>query len=302
MRVVLTHIGADFPPYIKYCIEQLRHFNPDIHIDLIANRSLMSDLDILRMDAWGVYVVDANKFNDHPLVLAHEALSPHNNGESPNTVYPSPPNWLHNTMSRLFYLSAHMSDQNIKDVAHLENDVMVYFDINGLKETFKRLYKNFACIKMSDRHVSCAFCYIPDQYAIKKVCVHLLDELNKGTEQLLKERPEIKTVQEMTLLSYCDYIDLLPSRAASQGIFQTGIFDPASYGQYLGGTNSRDKGPGFIDEEHYGGRLAKEGKWVPTFEGGIPSLYSPEQDIHLKLQTLHIHSKQLQDFRTYAEV
>jgi len=73
------------------------------------------------------------------------------------------------------------------------------------------------------------------------------------------------------------------------------LFDPGSYGQFLGGTNN-GHGPGFTDSEHFIGDHINQGKIKKVeFVDGCPFVDG------IKLFNLHVHSKNLELFANYEE-
>ena len=66
------------------------------------------------------------------------------------------------------------------------------------------------------------------------------------------------------------------------------VFDPGSYGQFLGGTNNGHSN-GFTDPEHFIGELIKSGDLNVEFDGK-PSVNG------VKIFNLHVHSKNLKEF------
>jgi hypothetical protein len=79
------------------------------------------------------------------------------------------------------------------------------------------------------------------------------------------------------------------------------VFDPGSYGQFLGGTNNFHD-PGFIDSEHYIGSMLKDRLIYVGWDSSGPYVldnsrpWTPKNSKKFKLFNLHIHSKALEDF------
>jgi len=68
------------------------------------------------------------------------------------------------------------------------------------------------------------------------------------------------------------------------------VFDPASYGQYLGGTHS-EPGINWAGRHHYIGVEILEKRIMPIFKDGKPYLKYGEKQC--PINNLHIHSKDL---------
>ena len=111
-------------------------------------------------------------------------------------------------------------------------------------------------------------------------------------------------VNEMTLMrayskdfpDQLEFLPILPFGEFSKyyGEFNS-IFDPASWGQYIGG-NIQEKQPGLKPDDHYIGQLLRKNLdytiiWKQNGLGKIP--YFRYDDKEVKINNLHIHSKEL---------
>jgi hypothetical protein len=298
MKVVLTHLGSPVPAYLRDCVEQFRRQNQDVSVKLIG-----SELPAEWHGEW-YRIRGVSQLHVDNLVGSyrrwHKEVEFDSGLPEPNTVYPSPPNWLYNTMHRLFVLCDYVNGMKKEEfpIIHFENDVMVYADLSELP--FDIMGDNVSVTMATKDHVSCAFMVIPSYNAMAKVCIYLLEQLAKGEEQLHKEYPQYG-LSEMTLLSDCPYLSYLPTMPGDPWSNELGLFDPAAYGQYLGGTNLPGKGPGHAEEWHWIGNKILAGKLLPKPPSYAvpPSVKLVEQNQNHTLNTLHIHSKNLQDF-TYG--
>ena len=71
------------------------------------------------------------------------------------------------------------------------------------------------------------------------------------------------------------------------------VFDPASYGQYLGGTKDRFSKK-FTDENHLPGKMIKEGFIEPKIYNSYPKIVFNNNEF--ELINLHVHSKKIKKF------
>ena len=101
-----------------------------------------------------------------------------------------------------------------------------------------------------------------------------------------------------------NYFPTLPSDRQEYGM----IFDPASYGQWLGGTNHKHCGvghpPGYIEPDHYIGQAINKGDISITMEDGLPYVknnLSISAHNKFPLANLHIHTKDLRRFLHESE-
>jgi hypothetical protein len=107
---------------------------------------------------------------------------------------------------------------------------------------------------------------------------------------------EGKSLVEMRGL-YLSYLEnkekfnLLPSLPEeSQNI----LFDPLSFGQYLGGRHYKRFSKGYLDREHKTYNYMTNKTIVPKYEQGTAMLFCNNKSI--ELANLHIHSKKLKKF------
>ena len=70
-------------------------------------------------------------------------------------------------------------------------------------------------------------------------------------------------------------------------------FDPASYGQYLGGTKDRFSKK-FTDNNHLAGKIIKKNLYEPKIVNSYPKIISENNEY--ELLNLHIHSKKIKRF------
>ena len=151
MKLVLTSLGEP-PAYLDDCLAQIRFWNPTLPIVLLT--------DITNLQhRWGKHGVILHRFCGSQWMEAIKEASFHKGLSSPKTVYPSPPNWLFNTMARLFLLCDYL-ELHQGPIWHIESDVMLYCDLWSLLPEFKKINR-FAATLATDQHMSCAFCWIP---------------------------------------------------------------------------------------------------------------------------------------------
>jgi hypothetical protein len=108
-------------------------------------------------------------------------------------------------------------------------------------------------------------------------------------------------VNEMTLLAIFNQksFHILPHMSIDFGAYgefdfrPEYVFDPGSYGQYLGGTNN-GHGAGYAGDHHFIGEAINKGLIKPIFEDHKP--YVLCYGNKYPLFNLHIHSKKLEQF------
>lgn len=208
------------------------------------------------------------------------------------------------TSLRMFYLYSFMEKYRIKDVIHLENDVIIYYNCNELLARVERnkIYLPFHAFNIN----IISIIYIPTSEILKPVLVNwnvryldmnVFAECKMAFPQLItefpifKEQPEFDEEQKMVCNNYERF---------------NKIFDGAAMGQYLGGidtNNDTNNTIGFVNKEScikYNG-YPFVWKYVPLVEGSgenemmkKPFLLIKEEEI--PIFNLHIHSKNISKF------
>lgn len=266
MKVILVSIGV-FQSYIIDCIKNLLiHNNKDItvitesyyfnffkdypEIELINKDDLKSDL-----------------INDYLMKSSLDRY--YRNGF-----------WI-NTSLRMFYIHAYLKKYNKEKIIHLENDNMIYEDLELLKDFLKKdkIYCTFDC----PTRVILGIIYIPNDEELKKV----LDNYNYKIDDMYNFGL-IKINENLPIINdNYDYNNKKPI-----------IFDAAAMGQYLGGIdpmNNPNDTRGFINETC----IIDYSKYKFYWKKNQNNLWCPYLNNNgelIKIINLHIHSKKLEKF------
>lgn len=300
MRLALTHTGSTIPEYIKYCIRQIRAFNPYVDIDIITHQGYAKDyLDDQTRE------VSIESLGADATLMKFRELSWYKAWGKPNTTYPSPENFVHGTSERMFLLNAYMKKYNFNDVWHIENDNLVYSNLEGVMNALKKLGldQDMTCCYMGPKYLVFNIAFIRDPQMLEDFCMWYATLMEAG-ESAIRSRYNMDMVQEMSVLkAYHDdlgRLKLFPSVPDQEPSLAGLYFDPASYGQFIAGTNN-GHGPGFRDvANHDIGKAIQDGKIVSVElikrYGAVVS--SPLNSY--ALFNLHMHNKtKIGEFVTY---
>lgn len=293
MKIIGIYLGDDnyIPPYTEICLRQARYFNPAIEIDYICNaeQKYFKDINV----SW----IDAKSINNDLIQEFNEICWFKREG-IPHTSYPSKPLFWHRTAERIFYLQAYMQMANIKNVFHFENDNLIYGDLNdvNVNDTIKVL-------PMSPTHTTFGFCFFPNHNLIHGLCQFMINVLKIGERQLLSMGYD--HISEMSLLNIArknNLVDLFSTLPDQDKIplyksYKSYLFDPASYGQYLGGTNNgNDKGFLNCNSKYYIALEIAKNNIKVFFDNYQPIVQDVLNNKYYKLFNLHVHRKTLEDF------
>jgi hypothetical protein len=264
MKVILISIG-NFQEYILHNIKNLLlHENNDITI--ITNLEFFS-----YFNEYNIELIDCNSLDDLNYNKKSQLDRHFRNGF-----------WYFASL-RLFYLYTYIKKYNIEHCVHIENDVLVYENLDNLPK------KNFIYAPFdSYERVIPSFIYISNHETFKPI----LDNYNNS-------------LNDMENLAKFNFIKPLPIFPIINEIIKFNenfnefncIFDAAAIGQYLGGIDPRNQDGdtrGFINETCIIKYNNFKFYWIKE-----NNLYKPFILINnnlIKIINLHIHSKQLQNF------
>ena len=301
MKLILTHMGSDLPAYVEFCLKQLRYWNGDELeiVFLMQDKYISADRN---KDWFSSYNIQPYPYEELKSERTDEFynLSWYHVWGTPNTKYPSPPNFVQGTSERLFHLAAYCEKFDISGAYHIENDIMMYESFAKIDNVTRKNYDELTATVVGHNDMACALVYIPRHKHIAKACNFILEMMSEGNDVLLRKYPEMGMVHEMTILRKYQYLQYLPSLPWHRHYkdFQA-LFDPASWGQYLGGTNNFGNGVGWAGNHHYVGQeiLAKRFSARMERQNGVYIPYALCNDgQQYRLNNLHIHCKELQKF------
>jgi hypothetical protein len=215
--------------------------------------------------------------------------------------------WI-STTARFFYIESLMELFKLKNVYHIENDIMIYENLNDIPVNKNVMYM----VKDAPNRVIPSILYIPD-------CSHL-NRLNNHMINVLKTSTSLVNDMELLGTYSSNHIEFFPFDFSTTSQF---IMDGAAIGQYVGGIDPRNipnfknkpeieqdlltlDNPtiGFVNETSTFKpntiQIFKKGLHINNINIPINLYYGQVESgniIDLKqINNLHIHSKQLYQF------
>jgi hypothetical protein len=284
--LILSHIGENLPSHFFDCIKQTRKFFNG-KIVLITNSKKLDGL--LEYDIEISHINFENK--------RFEIAKKINFYGHPSTNF-----WLY-SLSRFFFIEDYVVANKINDFVIYENDILIYSDLNNMIEKLSITYKNIAITIGDDSRATTGFSFFKSY----KDLIRLNDDIIK----IVETHSEMKDIEK----NYCeccpsemvfirkiskdkDYIKPLPLFPEDDYYSDLNfIFDPASYGQFLGGT-SPDNGDlsTFIDTSTYIGKKLLNEEFKVNFSKEKGPTIIDKNNKTTKIYNLHIHSKKLCKF------
>lgn len=205
------------------------------------------------------------------------------------------PFWLL-TLIRLYVVYLYCDKNNINKFIHLEYDNLVYSNLQILDCLPQSIY--FTRVGPYCSSAGFVFCNSLQNFS---------NFINKIKQLILKGERAVRGftgydhLSEMIMIdlihthtkNVIDYLPVLPSGIGSDNFDRLGVlFDGASYGQYLGGTNN-GAGKGWTGRHHYIGERIEDNV-IQVYFDGVP--YCVIGDKKINISNLHIHSKNLKEF------
>ena len=299
--IVFVHIGDQLPTYLETAINQAVLFNKEASIFLVANERALSSLPhypFLKT----VAIESLEKSEEHMRFLERSPL---------DAV--SKKGFWKVTSERFFVLDELMQTYKLTHVFHLENDNMLYVDLGKLLALFKKHYKGIGATFLNDNKCISGFIYFATPAIMHKMAEFMADQAALGLNDMqifvqFKEREGKEAIDYLPIVPN-RYIDLFVLRSKVGDIakkperfhnhfadFQS-VFDAAALGQYFGGTDPYigPSWPYYVNTESifdpryfdYEWKIDQEGRAVP---------YATLGDQTFRINSLHIHSKKLQQF------
>lgn len=205
------------------------------------------------------------------------------------------PFWL-TTLLRLYVVYLYSKKNNINEFIHLEYDNLIYSDLKQLNKLSPSLYFT----KVGPYCSSAGFVYCNSLTNFENFISRLKEMLTKG-EQFVQKFTQYNHLSEMILIdliythtkNIINYLPILPFGTSSDNFEKLNVlFDGASYGQYLGGTNNGNE-KGWYGQHHYIGQEIHNGSIKIQFDN-VPYVIFDNKKI--PILNLHIHSKNLNKF------
>lgn len=200
------------------------------------------------------------------------------------------------TLIRLYVVYLYCEENNINEFIHLEYDNLIYSDLTVLKSLPPSVYFT----RVGPYCSSAGFVYCNSLVNFAKFIEKIKQLIQKG-EQTVRQFTRYDHLSEMIMIDLIfthskdviDYLPILPEDVGSDNFNKLNVvFDGASYGQYLGGTNNGDN-KGWTGRHHYTG-AAIEDKKIKVIFDKVP--YCIANNKQIPILNLHIHSKNLGDF------
>lgn len=295
--LVFVHIGNHLPRHLKDSVTQARLFNPHSDIFLIGTSSALHAFE--------------NDCGAIPIPI--ESLTPSPQHQLFAKKATSEAFWRY-TLERFLVLDDFIQQYALDNVFHIENDVMLYFDLSQKLATFQSCYHNqMATVFDCDERSVPSFVYLANPAVSKLLAEFIAERTEQNTTDmyllsLFKDTYYKKRADHLPILipSYSnDYplTNIFKNTAKAAAPFSAYldqlnlIFDAAALGQFLGGIDPilGASKPGFLGEAsvflpmffQFKWEKDREQRWIP---------YMSYRGETYPIANLHIHCKDLARF------
>jgi hypothetical protein len=293
--LVLIHLGNHFFNYINDCIGQIKKFNDD-KIFLIINECNVGK--IIDKDVIIVSSESLPKTKNHINFDKNNNLDKEFRGGF----------WKFAT-ERFLYIEDLMFFYGLENIFHLENDNLIFFDLDEYIDFFNSNYE-LAVTFDNDFRAIPGFVYIKNLNSITKLNSFINNNPNRNDMELLSEYrnyvnkvfnlPILPSNYDSELITLTGNKSKKPNQYFNNFDYFNSIFDAAAIGQFLGGIDQRNvkhklSTEGFINESSFfNPNYFKFIFKIDNRDRKIP--YLIYKDSEIRINNLHIHSKNLKKF------
>jgi hypothetical protein len=290
--IVLVHLGDNFIEYLNVSIRQIKRFN-DCCIYLIISEK---HFNLIKEDVKLVATEKLKKSRQHYTFLETNQLE-----KSFRDGF-----WKSAT-ERFFFINDLIEYYNLENVFHFENDVMIYCDLKKTLNVCRQNEFQMAATFDNDKRCIPGFVYFKNSEIASKLNSFMLLYENKNDMELIAlfnnkfnvvaYLPVVPPNYKFSLISHLRSFNL--SKYSKNFNSFASIFDAAAIGQYIGGIDPRNNGNqnthNFINESALYNVSDFKFIWEEDDLGrNVPFAYYKQ--IKIRINNLHIHSKNLEEF------
>ena len=172
--LVFFHLGSSLPPYFEEAVFQASLFNSPNKICVIVNQQALEKPNNLGKFST-IFVAELLPPTARHLAFRKNSTLDKNFRDS---------FWFY-TSERFLYLDDFMQEYNVKDVFHIESDVVLFFDLKDLLPVFQQQYNNqiAAVFDNNDRCIP-SFIYASDKDAMSHLAEFMVENADSGKNDM----------------------------------------------------------------------------------------------------------------------
>lgn len=299
-QIIFIHLGKKLPDYLPLSLQQAHLFNPEAGLILIANQEAIEDIDFTFDGLTVIAAEQISKTEEHKQFITKSKLDRRWRKGF----------WFYTT-ERLFYLDDFITQYDLKNTFHVENDNLIYVNLAELLPIFVKNYQGIAAPFESDERGAASFIFVADRKSIHAFSKYLLENVNaRKCDMLLLNAfknqfgvdliAHLPTImkdywKDRALISLEGKKSTIDPALYSNNVEQfQSLFDACLYGQFFGGIDPRNglAGPGYLNPEAVFNCSHMVMEWqIDPWGRKIP--FASYGGKRYRLNNLHIHSKDL---------
>lgn len=313
--LIFVHLGGLCPPCTFTSIRQARYLNPNTEIYLIASQSPAEEF----LSQEQVTFVDPAYIPETP---EHKLFK-----EIIEIDQKWPDAFLFYTLERFFYLFDFLQERGLKNVIHLENDTMLYVDLDEILPFFEAAEIQFAAPFLSQAAAVPCFVFIKDRISLSPFIQYTLQYAKKykgpkpyvGVSDMITLALFYQDKENLTCLptlmpEYSRYHFKLKSRlnvdnfttlpwlAKNASLFPQFLFDAATLGVFMNGNDRKilpNSKAGTIHFRSLFNPRHFSFFWGKDFKNrDVP--YLSFQGQNYRIVNMHFHSKMAEGYTSYG--
>ena len=228
---IFIHLGShSIPTYLNDSIDQCRLWNRENTIYVLCSEVNREQCN--RKDVEYVFIESLKRTEHHERFIETTKLD--NEFRS---------GFFKHTSERLFTLEDFCIDFSITEFIHLENDNMIYFSTDDIIDAFRSTVRGISAPAMSYDYVIFGIMYCNDLKALTAFNQYTVEntfstEMNAGAAFFDANHTTTSYLPSTTQNIITD-VRYIRYSSSNIGVFK-GVFDPAQYGQWLGGIDPRN--------------------------------------------------------------
>jgi len=280
-QLILVHTGHKLPDYLSDCIKRAKKCNFFVHL-------IVSDCLIDQIEPSGISVIPESS------VVSRDYTEYILKCGNPNFR----DNFLHRASSRFFLIRNYAKQASIKNLFHIENDVLPYFSFEYINSALKSTAYQAAFVIDAPQRCVPSVVWFRNYKILDALCSFLrsnnsVDDMVNLCRFFLNNRKLVTNLPIipkdgsylLRILPNIDYANMFEEFRC--------IFDGAAIGQFLGGIDPRDShgnSSGFVNET----AIFDVSKAAYHVETSRPFILTKKSAT--PIANLHIHCKDLKKF------
>tara|TARA_B100001057_G_C22842909_1_gene947804 strand:- start:1577 stop:2425 length:849 start_codon:yes stop_codon:yes gene_type:complete len=273
MNYIFYYFGK-IPDYVEYSINSVLNADPRSRIFICSDEKVNFE----------------NVVHINPLLV-----------ESKNTKFVKKLNYFEDgdqnplwssSMMRIFYINDVANYFKLDSYVHFDSDVLIFKSFTNLSHLFKK--NKFNITPLMKEFLVFGYSFIENRFIFSEI-VEIISDILSNSRKYEEEFYSGNRLNEMKALYIASVINpklfnllpVLPDKDL--------VFDPGSYGQYLGGVHYKKFSKNYVNPEHIVGNSLINKEIYIENKGRAPKVIKDEKSYDIV--NLHVHKKNLKKFQ-----